>query len=63
LAEALGVKVDDLIHGNGHAVHLSVIPKFARKIERAKRLPESDQQLVAVMIDNLLKKSRARVSA
>lgn len=62
LADALGVRIDDLIHDNGHNT-IVVDHKFARKLERAKRLPESDQQLVSVMIDNLLKKNRAKEPA
>jgi transcriptional regulator with XRE-family HTH domain len=62
LSKALGVASDVLLCGNnateqGHHTD----PLFARKLERAKRLPESDRELLASMIDTMIKKNDMQV--
>lgn len=57
LAGALGLHVNDLVNGNGHTVTADVDPKFARKLERAKQLPQQDQQMLSGIIDTFLQKN------
>ena len=58
IAQALNVKVDLLLTATNANPAPRVDPKFARKLERAKKLPRSDQMLLATMIDSMLKKRR-----
>ncbi len=59
LAQALGIKIEVLIKGTSSLKNsASVDPKFARKLEKAKTLPDDDQKLLATMIDGMLKKNK-----
>jgi transcriptional regulator with XRE-family HTH domain len=58
IAQALSIKIDDLMDGNGTAKLPNVDPKFARKLERAKALPCTDQMLLGTMIDSMVKKNK-----
>jgi transcriptional regulator with XRE-family HTH domain len=56
LAKVLNVTVDDLLADNKLKSY-DFDPLFARKLEKAKKLPPEDKQLLSSMIDNLLKKN------
>jgi len=56
LAKALNVKIDALLKNDTKIFGPTVDPKFARKLEKAKKLPSVDQKLLSTMIDSLLKK-------
>jgi transcriptional regulator with XRE-family HTH domain len=58
LAHALGVKVEDLLKDTPTNKKSGSDPKFAKKLEKAKKLPASDKQLLSTMIDSLIKKNR-----
>jgi transcriptional regulator with XRE-family HTH domain len=60
LAHALGVKMEDLLKDTPASRKTGGDPKFSRKLEKAKVLPQGDKQLLATMIDSLLKKNRAK---
>lgn len=60
LAKALGVKTDDLINNKTKNSTPKIDPKFARKLEKAKKLPKNDQIIVTSMIDTLFKKNRSK---
>jgi transcriptional regulator with XRE-family HTH domain len=57
LAKALGLRVDELVKEKGHTNTTEVDPKFARRLERAKRLPKPDQGILAGIIDSFLHKN------
>ncbi|MDD5342917.1 MAG: helix-turn-helix transcriptional regulator [Smithella sp.] len=61
LAHALGIKIEDLLKSTPISKMAGTDPKFSRKLEKAKRLPQSDKQIVTTMIDSLLKKNKKRV--
>jgi transcriptional regulator with XRE-family HTH domain len=56
LANALGLSVNYLIKSDGKT-HAATDTKFARRLERAKRLPKSDQGILAGIIDSFLQKN------
>lgn len=58
LANALGLHLHELIKDTTRPADTNVDPKFARKLERAKRLPSTDQMLLGTMIDSMLKNNK-----
>ena len=60
LAQALSVKIEDLLKDTPASKKTGDDPKFSRKLEKAKILPMSDKQLLTTMIDSLLKKNKAK---
>jgi transcriptional regulator with XRE-family HTH domain len=58
LAEALGVRVEKLLYDTAPEMEsTNTSAPFARKLEKAKRLPDDDQVFLSTVIDNLLKKN------
>jgi transcriptional regulator with XRE-family HTH domain len=57
LARALGLQVADLVNGNSMTDAQNVDRKFARRLERARRLPAEDQKILAGIIDGFLQKN------
>jgi transcriptional regulator with XRE-family HTH domain len=60
LASALGLPVSELVKANSPTTVTSDEHKFARKLEKARKLPQSDKQIVSTMIDSLLKKNKRK---
>jgi len=60
LAKALGVKVEDLLKDTSKNKSNGSDPKFSRKLEKAKTLPNADKEVLTAMIDSLLKKNRKK---
>jgi transcriptional regulator with XRE-family HTH domain len=62
LAQALATTPAMLLHGDiATSDDQQVDAGFARRLEKAKRLPPSDRQVVASLIDTLLKKNDMHV--
>jgi len=62
LARVLNVSPDSLLHEDLTArASDDFDPGFARKLEKAKRLPPSDREVVSSLIDTLLKKNDMHV--
>ena len=57
LAKALGIKVNDLIKNDALCDDDKVDPKFARKLEKAKKLPKDDQKVLSGIIDSFMQKN------
>jgi transcriptional regulator with XRE-family HTH domain len=62
LAKVLNVAVDALLNeNNGTSEEDRTDPLFSRKLEKAKRLPASDRELLASMIDTMIRKSDMQI--
>jgi transcriptional regulator with XRE-family HTH domain len=57
LAKTLNVSIDALVRGQNPPTEVSVDKGFARKLEKAKKLPLQDQKFLSTMIDSLLRKN------
>jgi transcriptional regulator with XRE-family HTH domain len=57
LANALGLPMNELIKTKSRISDNIIDPKFARKLEKAKKLPQPDQQILSGLIDSFLQKS------
>lgn len=57
LSKTLGLNVDELVKDNGKIMEKTFDPKFARKLEKAKTLPPSDQTVLSGIIDSFLQKN------
>jgi transcriptional regulator with XRE-family HTH domain len=60
LANALGLSVNELVKVNGKTTAAAIDPKFARKLEKARKLPHQDQKILAGIIDSFLQKNGLR---
>lgn len=58
LAKVLSTNIDSLLFGDTkELIEHNSDPSFSRKLEKAKKLPESDKNILSSMIDTLLKKN------
>jgi transcriptional regulator with XRE-family HTH domain len=62
LSKVLNVAGDELLYGNNKTSEENLTdPLFARRLEKAKRLPETDRELLASMIDTMMKKNDMQI--
>jgi transcriptional regulator with XRE-family HTH domain len=57
LANALGLSINELVKVNGRTAAAAIDPKFARKLEKAKKLPQQDRKILTGIIDSFLQKN------
>lgn len=57
LANALGLPFNELVKVNGRTAASAVDTKFARRLEKAKKLPQQDRQILTGIIDSFLQKN------
>ena len=58
IAQALGVRIEDLVNANAKPTRRGPAPKIQQQLERVSQLPRARQRVVSEVLDSLLAQAR-----